>query len=145
MKLQMTLEQLRIFCGGGRKAPHDASGGGSQCHAICGFRRSPGALTRLGPKLFDRVGHHIELTEAGRVFLPQAKAVPAQLARAAWLPRHITRFKKSILKLKSLSSSAMPQAFQRHAKDALADARLSNTKRNTAYSNGARGSAILPW
>jgi hypothetical protein len=29
------------------------------------------------------------------------------------LPRHITRFKKSTLKLKSLSSSAMPQAFPR--------------------------------
>jgi DNA-binding transcriptional LysR family regulator len=38
--------------------------------------------TSLDTKLFNRVGRHIELTEAGRVFLPEARAVLKRMAQA---------------------------------------------------------------
>jgi DNA-binding transcriptional LysR family regulator len=37
---------------------------------------------RIGTPLFDRVGRHIELTEAGRLFLPEARAVLGRVAQA---------------------------------------------------------------
>jgi DNA-binding transcriptional LysR family regulator len=72
---------------------------------------------RHATRLFDRVGRHLELTAAGRVFLPEARAVLARLEEARrvfddlaglargevriaasqtvatyWLPRRMARF-----------------------------------------------------
>src|SRR5690606_37045497 len=75
---------------------------------------------RYATKLFDRVGRGIELSEAGRAFLPEGKAVLARAALAVqslndlaglkrgvvaihasqtiasyWLPSRIVRFRQS--------------------------------------------------
>jgi DNA-binding transcriptional LysR family regulator len=115
----MTLEQLRIFVAVAERLHMTQAAAALNVTQSAASAAVQALETRLGLKLFDRVGRHIELTEAGRVFLPEAKAVLAQLARAAqvvddlaglergrlvlwasqtiagyWLPRHITRFKK---------------------------------------------------
>jgi len=80
----MTLDQLRVFV-----AVAERSHMTRAAHAL-GMTQSAtsaaiAALERLsGVKLFNRVGRGIELTEAGRRFLPEAKSVleRAKIARA---------------------------------------------------------------
>ncbi len=79
---------------------------------------------RHGAKLFDRVGRRIELTEAGRAFLTEARIILAQVERAEvalsefgnlergtlsvqashtiasyWLPRHLVAFRRAYPKI----------------------------------------------
>ena len=78
----MTLEQLRVFVAvAERLHVTDAAAalGLTQSAASASLRALE---TRLGAALFDRVGRRIELTEAGRVFLPQARAVLARAEEA---------------------------------------------------------------
>ena len=75
----MTLEQLRVFvevAGRLHVTAAAAALGMTQSAASASLRALE---ARLGAALFDRVGRRVELTEAGRVFLPEARAV---LARA---------------------------------------------------------------
>jgi DNA-binding transcriptional LysR family regulator len=114
----MTLEQLRIFVAvadrqhvtQAARALNLAQSAAS--HAIAALE------TRHDTKLFDRVGRRIELTEAGRVFLAEARAVLARAEAAElalsefgalkrgtlliqasqtvadyWLPRHLVAFR----------------------------------------------------
>jgi DNA-binding transcriptional LysR family regulator len=116
----MTLEQLRIFVAvaerqhltQGARALNLAQSGAS--HAIAALE------ARYNTKLFDRVGRRIELTEAGRVFLSEARAVLARAEAAEltlnefgglkrgtlsveasqtiadyWLPRHLAVFRRT--------------------------------------------------
>lgn len=78
----MTLEQLRIFV-----AVADRQ---HLTQAAEALHLSPSAVSsaikalegRYAATLFHRVGRHIELTETGRVFLPEAKAALAAAAAA---------------------------------------------------------------
>ena len=114
----MTLEQLRIFVAvadrqhvtQGAKALNIAQWAAS--HAIAALE------AQHDTKLFNRVGRKIELTEAGRVFLAEARAVLARADQAElaltefgnlkrgtlsiqasqtiasyWLPRHLVAFR----------------------------------------------------
>jgi DNA-binding transcriptional LysR family regulator len=116
----MTLEQLRIFVAVAERqhvtqaarALHLAQSAAS--HAITALEAS------YDTKLFDRVGRHIELTEAGHVFLAEARAVLARAEAAElalsefaslkrgtlsvqasqtiagyWLPRHLVAFRRA--------------------------------------------------
>jgi DNA-binding transcriptional LysR family regulator len=116
----MTLEQLRIFVAvaerqhvtQGAQALNLAQSAAS--HAIAALEAEHDA------KLFNRVGRRIALTEAGRVFLTEAKAVLARAAAAErtlaefgslkrgtlavqasqtiagyWLPRHLAAFRRA--------------------------------------------------
>jgi len=116
----MTLEQLRIFVAiaerqhvtQAARALNLAQSAAS--HAIAALE------ARYDTKLFDRVGRRIKLTEAGRVFLAEARAVlaRAQAAELAldefgglrrgtlavqasqtiggyWLPRHLVAFRQA--------------------------------------------------
>jgi DNA-binding transcriptional LysR family regulator len=116
----MTLEQLRIFVAVAERqhVTHAASAlnlaQSAASHAIAALE------TRHDTKLFNRVGRRIELTEAGHVFLREARAVlaRAELAELAlsefgglkrgtlsveasqtissyWLPRHLVAFRKA--------------------------------------------------
>lgn len=81
----MTLEQLRIFVTAGEML--------SMTRAAERLHLSQPAVSaaiatleeRYAARLFDRVGRRLELTEAGRLFLPQASAVLEQAAHARQL------------------------------------------------------------
>jgi DNA-binding transcriptional LysR family regulator len=121
----MTLEQLRIFVAvadrqhvtQAARALNLAQSAAS--HAIAALE------TRHDTKLFDRVGRRIELTEAGRVFLAEARAVLARAEAAElalsefgslkrgtlsiqasqtiagyWLPRHLVAFQQAYPQIK---------------------------------------------
>ena len=116
----MTLEQLRIFVAVAERqhVTHAARAlnlaQSAASHAIAALE------ARHDTKLFDRVGRRIELTEAGRVFLAEARAVLARAGAADfalsefgslkrgtlsiqasqtvadyWLPRHLVAFRRA--------------------------------------------------
>jgi DNA-binding transcriptional LysR family regulator len=116
----MTLEQLRIFVAVAERQ-HVTRAAEALHVAQSAVSASVAALEAThGAKLFHRVGRGIELTEAGGLFLVEARAVLAQAARAAlvlselgslrrgtllvqasqtiasyWLPRHIVAFRRA--------------------------------------------------
>ena len=78
----MTLEQLRVFVAVAEHL-HVTRAARALNMTQSAASASIAALeTRCGIKLFDRIGRHIELTEAGRIFLNEAKAVLKSAARA---------------------------------------------------------------
>lgn len=116
----MTLEQLRIFVAVAERqhvtqAAHALNIAQSAAsHAIAALE------AHHETKLFDRVGRRIELTEAGRAFLPEARKILTQIERAEsalnefgklergtltvhasqtiasyWLPRHLVAFRRA--------------------------------------------------
>ncbi|KQX26018.1 MULTISPECIES: LysR family transcriptional regulator [unclassified Sphingomonas] len=113
----MTLDQLRIFVA--------VAEGSNMTRAASTLHLSQPAVSaaianlegRHGSRLFDRIGRGLELTSAGRLFLPEAKAVLARAEEARrvlddlsgpvrgevrvaasqtvatyWLPRYLARF-----------------------------------------------------
>jgi DNA-binding transcriptional LysR family regulator len=116
----MTLEQLKVFVAVAERE-HVTRAAEALNLAQSAVSAAIAALEgRHGTKLFHRVGRHIELTEAGRVFLQEAKAVlaraeAAELALAElgelkrgvlnlaasqtiasyWLPRHLVSFRRA--------------------------------------------------
>ncbi len=120
----MTLEQLRIFVAvAGQQHVTQAARAlnlaqSAASHAIAALK------SRHRTKLFDRVGRRIELTEAGRAFLSEARAILAQVEHAElalnefgrlergtlsvqasqtiasyWLPRHLVTFRRAYPKI----------------------------------------------
>lgn len=95
----MTLEQLRIFVA---VAEHE-----HVTHAARELDLTQSATsaaiaaleTRYATKLFDRIGRRIVLTEAGRLFLVQAKAVLAQSSAAETALSDLAGLKRGSLKL----------------------------------------------
>jgi len=116
----MTFEQLRIFVAVAERqhvtraaeALHIAQSAASAAIAALEARH--------GVRLFHRVGRHIELTQEGRLFLDEARAVLARVAAAElalaelgglargtlslqasqtiagfWLPRHLVTFRRA--------------------------------------------------
>jgi DNA-binding transcriptional LysR family regulator len=120
VEIDVTLEQLRIFVAVAERqhVTHAARAlnlaQSAASHAIAALE------ARHDTKLFDRVGRRIELTEAGRVFLAEARAVLARADAADfalsefgslkrgtlsiqasqtvadyWLPRHLVAFRRA--------------------------------------------------
>jgi DNA-binding transcriptional LysR family regulator len=116
----MTLEQLRVFVAVAERQ-HVTRAAEALNIAQSAVSASIAALEgRHGAKLFNRVGRHIELTEAGALFLAEARAVLARAESAElvlselgdlkrgvlsvhvsqtitgyWLPRHLAAFRRS--------------------------------------------------
>ena len=116
----MTLEQLRVFVAVAERQ-HVTRAAEALHLAQSAVSAAVSALEgRHGAKLFSRVGRGIELTEAGRIFLDEARAVLARaeaaelkLAELAglkrgrllvhasqtiagyWLPRHLADFRRA--------------------------------------------------
>jgi len=121
----MTLEQLRIFvavaeCEHVTKAARALNLTQSAVSAAINALEK-----RHGVKLFSRVGRHIEITESGRIFLDEARAILSRVRAAEialtelsglergslaihasqtiasyWLPQHIVRFRKAHPRIK---------------------------------------------
>lgn len=116
----MTLEQLRIFVAVAERQ-HVTQAARALNLAQSAASHAIAALeARHDTKLFDRVGRRIELTEAGQVFLAEARAVLARAEAAElalsefgglkrgtlsvqashtiagyWLPRHLVAFQRA--------------------------------------------------
>ncbi len=116
----MTLEQLRIFVAVAERQ-HVTQAAAALNLAQSAASHAIAALEeRHQAKLFNRVGRRIELTEAGQVFLAEARAVLARVEAAElalsdfsglkrgtlsvqasqtiasyWLPRHLVVFKRA--------------------------------------------------
>lgn len=116
----MTLEQLRIFVAVAERQ-HVTQAARALNVAQSAASHAISALeARHQTKLFDRVGRHIELTEAGHAFLVEARAVLARAEAAElalsefgnlqrgtlsveasqtiagyWLPRHLVAFRQA--------------------------------------------------
>src|ERR1700758_3474092 len=116
----MTLEQLRIFVAIAERQ-HVTQAARALSLAQSAASHAIAALeARYDTKLFDRVGRRIKLTEAGHVFLGEARAVLARAEAAElalnefgglkrgtlavqasqtiggyWLPRHLVAFRKA--------------------------------------------------
>src|ERR1700694_2494412 len=114
----MTLEQLRVFVAVAERQ-HVTRPSGMLNLAHSAVSAAIAALeARHGAKLFDRVGRGVELTEAGALFLVEARAVLARAEAAGrvlselgnltrgtlavqasqtianyWLPRHLVAFR----------------------------------------------------
>ena len=80
----MTLDQLRIFVAVAERqhVTHAAEAlnlaQSAASHAIASLE------DRHKTKLFNRIGRHIELTDAGQAFLKEARAVLAAARRLSW-------------------------------------------------------------
>ncbi len=114
----MTLEQLRVFVAVAERQ-HVTRAAAALNLAQSGASAAIAALeARHGAKLFHRVGRGIELTEAGALFLVEARAVLARAEAAElvlsgglkrgtlavqasqtiasyWLPRHLVAFRRA--------------------------------------------------
>jgi DNA-binding transcriptional LysR family regulator len=120
VEIDMTLEQLRIFVAVAERQ-HVTQAARALNLAQSAASHAIAALeARHDTKLFDRVGRRIELTEAGRVFLAEARDVLAraevaelalsefgslkrgtlsvqasQTIASYWLPRHLVDFRRT--------------------------------------------------
>jgi DNA-binding transcriptional LysR family regulator len=78
----VTLEQLRVFVEVAERLHVTRAAAALNLTQSAASAAIQALETRLGAALFHRLGRRIELTEAGRVFLPEAKAVLAKVLEA---------------------------------------------------------------
>ena len=76
----MTLEQLRIFIAVAERQHMTRAAEALHLTQSAASAGVAALEARYGARLFDRVGRGLVLSEAGRVFLPEAKAVLAAAA-----------------------------------------------------------------
>ncbi len=116
----MTLDQLRIFVAVAERQHVTRAAEALNLAQSAASAAIASLESRHGMKLFHRVGRHIALTEVGRAFLDEARAVLARAAAAElmlaefgglrrgslsvcasqtisgyWLPRHLTDYRRA--------------------------------------------------
>jgi DNA-binding transcriptional LysR family regulator len=113
----MTLEQLRIFVA---VAEREHVTQAARALAITQSAASA-AITalehRYATRLFDRIGRRIALTEAGRLFLIEARAVLAQAAAAEKVLADLAGLKRGALSLAASQTVAnywLPRVIERY-------------------------------
>ena len=115
--MTLTLEQLRIFVAVAEREHV------TQAARVLNLTQSAvsaavGAIeARHGVKLFDRVGRRIELTETGRTFLTEARAVLARAAAAEAVLTDLAGLKRGALSLaasQTVASYWMPPLMARY-------------------------------
>jgi len=113
----MTLEQLRIFTAVAERE-HVTQAARALNLTQSAVSAAVSALeARYGVKLFDRVGRRIELTESGRLFLVEARAVLARAAAAENVLADLAGLKRGSLSLaasQTVASYWMPPLMARY-------------------------------
>lgn len=95
----MTLEQLRIFVAVAERQHVTRAAEDLRLTQSATSAAIAALEARYATKLFDRVGRRIELTDAGRLFLIEARAVLAQAAAAEALLDDLAGLKRGTLLL----------------------------------------------
>ena len=113
----MTLEQLRIFVAVAER--EHVTRAAADLHLTQSATSAAVAAleSRYDTKLFDRVGRRIELTEAGRLFLTEARAVLARAQAAEALLTDLAGLKRGALALtasQTVGNYWLPPLMQRY-------------------------------
>jgi len=95
----MTLEQLRIFVAVAEREHVTRAAADLHLTQSATSAAIAALENRYDAKLFDRVGRRIELTEAGRLFLVEARAVLARAQAAETLLTDLAGLKRGALSL----------------------------------------------
>lgn len=95
----MTLEQLRIFVGVAEREHVTRAAEALNVTQSAASSAVAALEARHGVRLFNRVGRGIELTEAGRMFLDEARAVLGRAAHAELSLAEFGGLKRGTLKL----------------------------------------------
>jgi len=115
--MSMTLEQLRIFTAVAERE-HVTQAARALNLTQSAVSAAVSALeARYGVRLFDRVGRRIELTESGRLFLVEARAVLARAAAAENVLADLAGLKRGSLSLaasQTVASYWMPPLMARY-------------------------------
>lgn len=115
--MSMTLEQLRIFVAVAERE-HVTQAARALNLTQSAVSAAVSALeARYGVRLFDRVGRRIELTESGRLFLAEARAVLARAATAENVLADLAGLKRGSLSLaasQTVASYWMPPLMARY-------------------------------
>ncbi len=112
----MTLEQLRIFIAVAEREHMTAAARELDLTQSAVSAAIAGLEQRYETKLFDRIGRGIALTEAGRVFLGEARAVLARAASAEIALADLAGLKRGALSLAASQTVAnywLPQLIAR--------------------------------
>src|SRR3569623_149713 len=97
--MALTLEQLRIFVAVAERE-HVTQAARALNLTQSAVSAAVSAIeSRHGVKLFDRVGRRIELTEGGRTFLTEARAVLARAAAAETVRSDLAGLKRGAVTL----------------------------------------------
>jgi DNA-binding transcriptional LysR family regulator len=116
-RFSMTLEQLRIFVAVAERE-HVTRGARDLNLTQSATSAAIAALeAHYATKLFDRVGRRIVLTEAGRLFLVEAKAVLARAAAAETVLADLAGLKRGSLSIAASQTVAnywLPRIIQRY-------------------------------
>jgi DNA-binding transcriptional LysR family regulator len=95
----LTLEQLRIFVAVAERLHMTRAAEALHVTQSAASASIAALEARYGVRLFDRVGRGLELSEAGRVFLPEAKAVLARAAAAQRMLDDLAGLRRGELRL----------------------------------------------
>lgn len=95
----MTLEQLRIFAAVAEREHMTRAAAALNLTQAAVSAAIAALEQQSGTRLFDRVGRNIALTPAGRLFLPQARAVLASAQAAKAVLDDIAGLRRGVLRL----------------------------------------------
>lgn len=129
----MTLEQLRLFVAVAEREHVTAASRALHVTQSAVSAAIAALEERHGVKLFHRVGRGISLTEAGRLFLPEARAVLARAAVARNVLEEVGGLKRGTLRLvasQTIAAYWLPPilvAFNKKYPDIEVDLAISNT------------------
>jgi len=114
----MTLEQLRVFVAVAERLHVTRAAQALNMTQSAASSAVQALEARIGTPLFDRVGRHIELTEAGRLFLPEAKAVLGRIAQAEQVLDELAGLERGALAIhasQTVGSYWLPRLLHRFA------------------------------
>ena len=113
----MTLEQLRIFVAVAEREHVTQAARALNMTQSATSAAITALERRYATKLFDRIGRRIALTEAGRLFLIEARAVLARAAAAEKVLADLAGLKRGALSLAASQTVAnywLPQVIERY-------------------------------